>query len=234
MAAMGAMGATTGAQEAKTVADTSPDYNLWWLVAANSIVFIVFFFSFIRPKNKSDWRAFGGMTAFIVALFTEMYGFPLTVYLLSGYFGSTFPMLNLLTHDSGHLWQDLLGWGGDPHLNPIHLLSNLIIASGFVILFLAWQRLYEAQSRRRLATSGIYAHVRHPQYVGFILVMLGFLAQWPTLPTLIMFPILLVMYVRLAKREEQKMIAEFGEEYREYARCVPAFIPRLGRVPTAR
>ncbi|WP_198414420.1 isoprenylcysteine carboxylmethyltransferase family protein [Cryobacterium sp. Sr8] len=143
-------------------------------------------------------------------------------------------MLNLLTHDSGHLWQDLLGWGGDPHLNPIHLVSNLIIASGFIILFLAWQRLYEAQTRRRLATSGIYAHVRHPQYLGFILIMLGFLAQWPTLPTLIMFPILLIMYVRLAKREELQMIAEFGEEYREYARRVPAFIPRLGRVPTAR
>lgn len=210
------------------MADTSPDYNLWWLVAANSIVFIVFFFSFIRPKNPSDWRAFGGITAFLVALFTEMYGFPLTVYLLSGFLGSSFPALNLLTHDSGHLWQDLLGWGGDPHLNPIHLVSNVIIASGFIILFLAWQRLYEAQTRRRLATSGIYARVRHPQYLGFILIMLGFLVQWPTIPTLVMFPILVVMYVRLAKREERQMIAEFGDEYREYARRVPAFIP--GRV----
>jgi protein-S-isoprenylcysteine O-methyltransferase Ste14 len=203
------------------VADASPEYNLWWLVAANSIVFTVFFFSFIQPKSKTDWRAFGGMTAFIVALFTEMYGFPLTVYLLSGYLGGTFPTLNLLTHDSGHLW----------HLNPIHLASNVIIASGFIVLFLAWQRLFDAQARHQLATGGIYARVRHPQYVGFILIMLGFLVQWPTLPTLVMFPILLVMYVRLAKREEQQMIAEFGEAYREYARRVPAFIPRLIRVP---
>jgi protein-S-isoprenylcysteine O-methyltransferase Ste14 len=57
--------------------------------------------------------------------------------------------------------------------------------------------------------------------------MLGFLLQWPTLPTLVMFPILVVMYIRLARREEHEALAEFGEPYAHYAANTPAFCPRL-------
>lgn len=208
-------------------------YNLWWLVILNSLIFIVFAFSFIRPKTKLDWRALGGFAAFIVALFTEMYGFPLTVYLLSGWLGNRIPGLDLLTHNSGHLWQDLFGWQGDPHLNPLHLLSNLLIAAGFIVLFQAWQVLYAAQTSHRLARTGLYARVRHPQYVGFLTIMVGFLLQWPTLLTLLMFPVLVVVYLRLARNEEQAMLKDFGEDYTAYCREVPAFIPRF-RQPAAR
>ncbi|XAZ30188.1 isoprenylcysteine carboxylmethyltransferase family protein [Paenarthrobacter ureafaciens] len=192
-------------------------YNLWFLVILNSAIFIIFAFSFVKPKTKLDWRAFGGFAAFIVALFTEMYGFPLTIYFLSGWLGSQFPNLNLLTHNSGHLWQDLMGWQWDPHLNPLHLLSNVLIAAGFILLYRAWQVLYAAQREHRLAVTGIYARLRHPQYLGFLTIMFGFLLQWPTLLTLIMFPILVVVYHRLARREEKTMVAEFGEEYLAYA-----------------
>lgn len=71
--------------------------------------------------------------------------------------------------------------------------------------------------------------MRHPQYVAFALIMFGFLLQWPTLVTLIMFPILVLLYARLAKKEERDMVAEFGQDYDLYRGRTPAFIPRFGR-----
>lgn len=208
---------------------TDYGYDLWWLVILNSAVFIIFAFSFVRPRTKPDWRALGGFSAFIVALFTEMYGFPLTIYLLSGWLGNRVPGLDLLSHNTGHLWQDLTGWQGDPHLSPLHLLSNVLIAAGFMLLYLSWQVLFAAQREHRLATSGPYAKVRHPQYMGFLTIMAGFLLQWPTLLTLLMFPVLVIVYLRLARKEERMMEAEFGEAYAAYRREVPGFVPRSGR-----
>ena len=205
----------------------APAYGLWSLVVINVAVFAIFAFSFTRPRTARDWRSFGAFTAFLVALFTEMYGFPLTIYLLSGWLARRYPGLNLLSHDTGHLWKTLLGWTGDPHMNPLHLLSGLLIGGGFVLLAAAWRVLYAAQQEHRLATTGPYAHVRHPQYIGFLLIMVGFLLQWPTVLTVVMFPILVAMYVRLARREEREARADFGEAYARYAQRVPAFVPRL-------
>jgi protein-S-isoprenylcysteine O-methyltransferase Ste14 len=206
-----------------------PAYGLWSLVVINIAVFAVFAFSFTRPRTARDWRSFGAFTAFLVALFSEMYGFPLTIYLLSGWLQRRYPGLDFLTHDTGHLWETLLGWRGDPHFNPLHLLSNVLIGGGFVLLASAWRVLFAAQQARQLATTGPYAYVRHPQYAGFILVMLGFLLQWPTLLTLLMFPILVWMYVRLARREEREVRAELGDVYARYAAATPAFVPRRRR-----
>jgi protein-S-isoprenylcysteine O-methyltransferase Ste14 len=208
----------------------APAYGLWLLVVINAAVFIIFAFSFTHPHTGRDWRSFGAFAAFLVALFTEMYGFPLTLYLLSGWLGSRYPGLDLFSHDAGHLWHTVLGWKGNPHLDPLHLLSNGLIFGGFILLASAWRVLYEAQRERTLATAGPYAYVRHPQYAGFILIMLGFLLQWPTLLTLVMFPILVVMYIRLARREEHEVLKEFGEAYARYAAHTPAFFPRLGQV----
>jgi protein-S-isoprenylcysteine O-methyltransferase Ste14 len=208
----------------------TPAYGLWSLILINSSVFIILAFSFTRPRTARDWRSFGAFVAFLVAFFTEMYGFPLTIYLLSGWLSSRDPGLDLFSHKAGHLWETLLGWRGDPHLNPVHLLSNVLIGGGFILLASAWRVLYEAQRQRTLATTGPYAYVRHPQYDGFILIMLGFLVQWPTLLTLIMFPILAVMYVRLAHQEERGVLNEFGETYTHYAANTPAFFPHVGLV----
>jgi protein-S-isoprenylcysteine O-methyltransferase Ste14 len=207
----------------------TPAYGLWLLVLLNSAVFIIFAFSFTRPRRLRDWRSFGAFSAFIVALFTEMYGFPLTIYLLSGWLGRAYPGLDPFTHDAGHLWETLLGRGGDPHLNPLHLASNVLIVVGFIVIARAWDVLYRAQSRGELAMTGPYAQVRHPQYVGFVLIMLGFVLQWPTILTLGMFPILVTMYVRLARREEREVLAAFGERYARYAAVTPAFFPRWPR-----
>jgi protein-S-isoprenylcysteine O-methyltransferase Ste14 len=207
----------------------APAYGLWPLVIINSAVFIIFAFSFTHPRSARDWRSFGAFAAFLVALFTEMYGFPLTIYLLAGWLGRRYPGLDLLSHDAGHLWNTVLGWQGDPHLNPLHILSSLLIGGGFILLAAAWHVLYAAQRQHTLAVTGPYAHIRHPQYVGFTLILLGFLLQWPTLLTLLMFPILMTMYVRLARREEREVLTEFGETYARYAANTPAFVPRVGR-----
>lgn len=206
----------------------TPAYGLWSLVIINSIIFIFFAFSFFKPRTKRDWRTFGAFSAFLVALFTEMYGFPLTIYLLSGWLQSRYPNVDWLSHDAGHLLETLFGWKVNPHFGPFHLLSFIFIGGGFVLISSGWKMLYEAQRNHRLATTGIYAYVRHPQYGGFILIMFGFLLQWPTLLTLAMFPVLVIMYVWLAKTEEREALAEFGQAYQRYKQQVPAFFPGLG------
>ena len=217
--------------------DPGPAYGLWFLVIVNSAIFILFGYSFFKPRTGRDWRSFGAFSAFLIALFTEMYGFPLTIYFLSGWLQTHYPNIDWFSHDAGHLLEMMFGWETNPHAGPFHLLSFAIIGGGFVLIAAAWRVLHDAQQRGALATSGPYRYVRHPQYVGFILVMLGFLVQWPTILTLAMFPVLLVMYVKLAKNEEREVLAEFKDTYRKYMAEVPAFIPRLRRLtsrPTTR
>ena len=206
-------------------------YGLWSLVIINSLVFIIFAFSFAKPQTPRDWRSFSAFSAFLVALFTEMYGFPLTIYLLSGWLSTRFPEINWFSHDSGHLLEEIFGWRANPHFGPFHILSNIFIVAGFFLLAASWKVLYAVQRAHRLATTGPYARVRHPQYIGFVLIMFGFLLQWPTILTLIMFPILVFMYVRLARYEEREARAEFGEAYTRYETNTPAFFPRFGSKP---
>jgi protein-S-isoprenylcysteine O-methyltransferase Ste14 len=200
-------------------------YGLWALVVFNSLLFIGFAVSFFHPRSRRDWRALGGFSAFVVALFTEMYGYPLTIYLLSG------PLSGLvgvdLSHNSGHLWNELIGWKGDPHASPFHLASYVFIIGGFWLIASGWKHLYAAQKSGRLATSGPYGRIRHPQYTGFALIMVGFLLQWPTFATLLMFPVLLYVYRRLAVREERDVAGEFGAAWTRYAEVTPRFVPRL-------
>ena len=204
------------------------DYGLWILVVINSLFFVLFALSFLKPRGGRDWRAMGAFSAFVVALFAEMYGFPLTIYLLSGWLGSRVPQLEL-THGSGHLWNDLIGWTGDPHLSPFHLASYALLLVGVWLVSASWRVLWQAQRQGGLAVRGPYAHVRHPQYVGLILVLIGLLTQWPTLPTLVMFPMLVFAYWRLALHEEREVRSAFGNEWAVYAARTPRFLPRLLR-----
>ena len=214
------------------------DYGLWGLAVINSIVFIGFAYSFVKPMNLRDWRSFGAYSAFIVALFAEMYGFPLTIYLLSGWLGSRYPGVNLFGHEAGHLWWLVTGQQGNPHFGVLHILSFVFIFAGFALLSKSWHVLYHAQRRSQLAVAGPYHVVRHPQYIGFVSIMFGFLLQWPTLLTLVMFPVLVFMYVRLAISEERDSEQAFGQAWRDYAAVTPRFIPKMtsanggGAVPT--
>ncbi len=207
------------------------DYGLWGLAILNSAIFVGFAYSFFKPTTLRDWRSFGAYSAFIVALFAEMYGFPLTIYLLSGWLVSKFPGVNLFGHEAGHLWWLLTGQHGNPHFDVLHILSIVVLFAGFMLLSKAWHVLYHAQRRNALATTGPYRWVRHPQYIGFVLIMFGFLLQWPTLLTLAMFPVLVVMYVHLAISEERDSEQAFGDAWLAYAAVTPRFWPRLGSRP---
>lgn len=207
----------------------APAYGLWALVVINSALFIMFAFSFAKPESKRDWKSLGAFSAFIVALFTEMYGFPLTIYFLAPWLQSRFPGMDVYGHDMGHLWSTLFGWQGDPHFSPFHIASYVFIVAGFWIVASAWPVLHRAIRTKTLAKDGPYDVIRHPQYVGFVLVMFGFLLQWPTLITLAMFPILVFVYWRLSLSEERQVRALFGESYERYAANVPRYFPRLFR-----
>lgn len=200
-------------------------YGLWGMVVVNSAVFIIFAFSFFKPNTSRDWRSFGAFSAFIVALFAEMYGFPLTIFVLSGWLQSHYPGIDWFAHDSGHLLEMLFGWKANPHFGPFHVLSMVFIFGGFWLISVGWRELYQAQRERRLATGGVYRYLRHPQYVGFVVIMTGFLLQWPTLLTLAMYPLLVFMYVRLALYEESVAEAEFGDTWRRYAADTARFVP---------
>jgi protein-S-isoprenylcysteine O-methyltransferase Ste14 len=210
-----------------------PGYGLWMMVILNSAIFLMFAFSFFKPQTGRDWRTFGAFAAFVVALFVEMYGFPLTIYLMSGWLQTKYPSLDLMSHNTGHLWSTLLGEKGDPHFGVLHVASYVFLGLGFYLLSAAWSVLYRAQCASQLATTGPYARIRHPQYVAFVMILLGFLLQWPTLLTLVMFPILVAMYGRLAVSEEREMRERFGAEFNVYAARTPRFIPALGHRASA-
>ena len=212
--------------------ETGSAYGLWDIVIIHSLFVLIFAFSFFRPRTRRDWRSFGVFSAFVIALFTEMYGFPLTVYLLSGWLASRYPEINWFSHNAGHLLQTLLGWKGDAHFSPLHIISYVFILGGFFLLAAAWKVLFRAQRNHGLAMTGPYAWIRHPQYTAFIMIMSGFLLQWPTLPTLMMFPILVWIYTRLARREEKETLEKFGGRYAFYAANTPRFFPRFwgGRI----
>ncbi len=90
--------------------DPIPQYGLWSLVFVNSAIFILFAFSFFKPKTERDWRSSGAFSAFLVALFTEMYGFPLTIYFLSGWLQSRFPNIDWFAKVESTLLEMMFGW----------------------------------------------------------------------------------------------------------------------------
>jgi len=199
-------------------------YGNWAIVITMILISLFFIFKFLPMRTSMHRRSGGAFIAFIVALFTEMYGFPLTIYFLGHFLGIEIP----LDHISGHLLGDLityLGLGNGWFI--VMLISNILIIFGIWMISTGWERVYESEGR--LVTDGIYTYVRHPQYSGIFVITLGFMIQWPTLTTLILWPFVLWMYYRLARREEQEALRKFPEQYRKYMQRTPMFFPKLSK-----
>lgn len=197
-------------------------YGLWGRVIVNILMMLLFVYTIFRPKTRKEWRSLGAFTAFLVALFSEMYGFPLTIYFLTSILGNKYPVLDPFTHLNGHLWVAFSG-GSKLIFSILHPLSNIVIVLGLLVISIGWKAIHSGNGE--LVDYGIYKYIRHPQYSGFILIIIGFLIQWPTIITLLMAPVLFIIYKKLSKQEETVMIESFGEEYLEYRKTVPAFVP---------
>lgn len=199
-------------------------YGIWPAALVSIGIFIFFVLSYIKPKKKVEWHSMGTYSAFVIALFTEMYGFPLTIYILTSVFGSKYPVLDPFSHLNGHLWVALAG-GSMAVWVLVMLVSNIAMFGGLWLMGKAWKQIHRGQGE--LVTSGLYRHVRHPQYSALFLITVGMLIQWPTIITVVMWPIMMFMYYRLARREEREMENNFGDEYIAYRQQVPMFFPRL-------
>ncbi|OGO40542.1 MAG: hypothetical protein A2147_02615 [Chloroflexi bacterium RBG_16_57_8] len=201
-------------------------YGMWVLVAFNVGIFLVFVLSYLRPKKWREWRTMGSFGAFLVALFTEMYGFPLSVFVLTSVLGSRYPVTNPFTHANGNLWAVLFGGSGFVS-GLLMLVGSVALIAGLMIMGKAWKQIHATKGG--LVTGGLYRRLRHPQYLALFVITLGMFIQWPTIVTVAMWPVLMFMYYRLALREEKDMEAAFGERYIAYKRGTPMLFPRFGR-----
>lgn len=197
-----------------------------WGVAVIVIVFASWLlYRYLAPQSWKEWTRAGVVQAFIIAFYAEMYGFPLTIYFLARFFG-----LDLKWGDGGNLWAQLFGTEV-AHIVAM-VLGYTIVFSGATLVADGWRRIHRASRGEKLMTDGVYARVRHPQYTGLFLIVFGEgVVHWPTIFSIAAFPIIIIAYTILARHEETQMVEKFGEEYHEYQRQVPMFIPRFGGGP---
>ncbi len=203
--------------------DPASNIGFWELSIIMAALASWLLYRYVAPKGWREWSRAGLVQAFIIALYAEMYGFPLTIYLLTGWLGLDIPWV----HESGHLWATIFGWGALGAMVEM-LIGYTFVFLGISLLIEGWREVYIATKEKGLATDKLYAVVRHPQYTGIFLAVFGQLIHWPTIPTVVLFPVIVWAYYRLALREELQMVLQFGSAYETYQRNVPMFFPKKG------
>lgn len=108
-----------------------------------------------------------------------------------------------------------MGWTGA-------VIGSYMTLLGMILVFWGWIKIHKAES---LVKTGLYKYIRHPQYTGLFLIITGWLLHWANLLTIILYPIMVFMYYRLAKKEEKELIVEFGKQYETYMEETKMFIP---------
>jgi protein-S-isoprenylcysteine O-methyltransferase Ste14 len=195
----------------------------WGLALIMIVIASWLIYRYLAPRKWREWAGLGLVQAFLVALYAEMYGFPLTIYLLVRFFGLD------RRYVSANLWSTLLGVG-ETGMMVAMLTGYGFLFVGLGLLIEGWREVYRARQKNRLATDGLYAFVRHPQYLGLFLALFGEgVVHWPTIFSVGLFPVIVIAYYLLARREERGALAQFGDEYRVYMSQVPMFIPRWGQ-----
>ncbi len=194
--------------------------GMWGLAAIVTVIASWLMYRYLAPQSWKEWTRAGVLQAFLIAFYAEMYGFPLTIYFLARFFG-----LDLAWTKGGNLWAQLFG---TPVAHIVAMvLGYAIVFSGATLVADGWRRIHRARREEKLMTDGVYARMRHPQYTGLFLIVFGEgVVHWPTIVSVAAFPIIVLSYTLLARKEERQMLAKFGDEYREYQRRVPMFIPR--------
>ena len=196
-----------------------------WVVFYIAIFSVFSFFILSNPLKKGRWRgSSNAYIAFIIALFAEMFGFPLSIYLLSQYISLPAEQRTPAVAFNFEFF------GIKFSLLSTSFIAGIVSIFGMLLIMVGWKEIY--RSKNELVTDGIYGFIRHPQYLGIILITTVWLFAWPTLITAIMWPILLFSYYRLAKKEENEMEKQFGEKYLEYKKRVPMLLPHLRNATT--
>lgn len=193
----------------------------WGFAIIVTVIVSWLMYRYLAPDSWKEWTRAGVLQAFIIAFYAEMYGFPLTIYFLARFFG-----FDLAWGDGGNLWAQLFG---TPTAHMVAMaIGYALVFYGATLVAEGWHRIHQARRSGTLMTDGIYAHIRHPQYTGLFLIIFGEgIVHWPTIVSVLAFPVILVAYTLLAHKEERKMLEQFGDKYRTYQQRVPMFLPRL-------
>ena len=197
--------------------------GMWGLAAIVTVIASWLMYRYLAPQSWKEWTRAGVLQAFIIAFYAEMYGFPLTIYFLARFFG-----LDLPWTEGGNLWARLFGTPV-AHLVAM-VLGYAIVFSGATLVADGWRRIHRARREEKLMTDGVYARMRHPQYAGLFLIVFGEgVVHWPTIVSVAAFPIIVLSYTLLARKEERQMLAKFGDEYRAYMQRTGRLWPRVLR-----